>query len=674
MMSRRFHIPAAIVLLLLCFSCRMFQQEPEPDASRADMLLEEAHLAHDSDRIIALADSLEAAGDIGPVKADYWRGYGYYGKWNQYMCRKYWYEAVTIEAVGHDELVFYGRTANRLSDVLLTSGDYEASMRVALPAMEKMRDEGIDVSRDYAYLLVALGCCELHNGDIPAADDYFDDAYKLFMLLVADNGEYGGSTHLDNLKTTVAGLTTIARHCLEKNRYPEVITWVDRLEAVLEDYRVQPETMVESVDRRQTLARLFRASALEGLGRHEDAAAVYEEALENPFASTAQGRVEAARYLMLAKRWNEAADSYRQLSDVAANYGVGMTLDNIQQYLLPKFRANFNARRNDEALATGMRICDVLDSAIVRDRSDKAAELATIYHTQELKQEFMQQKANLERQRFLSSVAAMVLLIISFLIFIFLRNRSSIRLEEAYQQLEVANAHAEEASRVKTAFLQQISHEVRTPINAISGFGQLLTTPGMDLDEQSRQQINAGVVENTNRITGLIDKILDLSDLISTPVLEKKDRETAGQLAADAVEHSGILLNKSIRFDLQVAPNAQDLVLETNRKAVTRILGLLLENAAKYTGEGAVILRVVPKQSFIYFLVEDTGIGVPQEEAERIFDYFVQLDDYREGTGIGLTLARSLGRSLGGDVVLDTSYTLGARFIFSHPLNFASHE
>lgn len=91
--------------------------------------------------------------------------------------------------------------------------------------------------------------------------------------------------------------------------------------------------------------------------------------------------------------------------------------------------------------------------------------------------------------------------------------------------------------------------------------------------------------------------------------------------------------------------------------------------AAKFTDKGMVSLRVVPKQSYVYFMVEDTGIGVPPEEAEHIFERFVQLDDYKEGTGIGLSLARSLSRRLGGDVVLDTSYTFGARFIFSLPLN-----
>lgn len=669
MKTRLSIILAAIILA--CSSCERFHMPVVHDTARADSLMEAAHLAHDSDRILVLADSLEAIGDFTPIKADYWRGYGHYGKWNNYLCRQYWYEGLSKDIVGREEMVYYGRTANRLADVLLTSGDYEATVRVAIPAMEKMRQEGIDVSRDYGYLLVVVGCSDLNNRNYAEADAHFEEAYKLFRLLVDDNGEDGGSSHEDNLKTSVAGLTTIARHNLDKKRYEQVLTWVDRLEYVMEDYRRQPETTQESLDRRGTLANFFRATALEGLGRHQEAAAAFDAAMSNPFANTAQGRVEGARYLMLAKRWDEAADSYSQLDGVANIYGVGLTLDNIQQYMIPKLRANLNARRNDAALATSIRMADALDSAIVRSKNDKAAELATVYHTQEIKEDFLQEKARLERERFVSSLGVIVLLIISFLVFVFLRYRSSIRLEEAYRQLEIANAHAEEASRVKTAFLQQISHEIRTPINLLSGFAQLLTTPGVELDEKSRQEINDGVVENTGRITGLIGKILDLSDLISTPTLEAKDLITMGQIAAEAADSSGIRKNTAIRFDIMMSDAVKDQEIVTNRKAVTRILGLLLENANKFTDKGMVSLRVVPKQSFVYFLVEDTGIGVPPEEAEHIFEHFVQLDDYQVGTGIGLSLARSLGRRLGGDVVLDTSYTFGARFVFSLPLNQA---
>ena len=119
-------------------------------------------------------------------------------------------------------------------------------------------------------------------------------------------------------------------------------------------------------------------------------------------------------------------------------------------------------------------------------------------------------------------------------------------------------------------------------------------------------------------------------------------------------------------------------MLQTNLAAATRILTLLLDNARKFT-KGAealhhideeplekksVVLRLAKENDRILFIVEDTGIGIPAEESEHIFDEFVQLNEYYDGTGIGLTVARSLARRLGGDVVLDTSYTAGARFVF----------
>jgi signal transduction histidine kinase len=141
-----------------------------------------------------------------------------------------------------------------------------------------------------------------------------------------------------------------------------------------------------------------------------------------------------------------------------------------------------------------------------------------------------------------------------------------------------------------------------------------------------------------------------------------------GHIASEAADKCGIRQVAGIHFDMVAARDILEQELHTNSHAAVRILSLLLENAIKYTGEGSVTLRIVRKQGFLYFLVEDTGIGVPAQEAEHIFEHFVQLDDYREGTGIGLSLARSLARRLGGDVVLDTSYSFGARFVFSLPL------
>ena len=658
-------------VLLALPSCRTPHHPHHTDAAHviyADSLMEVAHLAHDYPRILFLADSLEQSGDYSRIKSDYWRGYVYYSQWDMHHCQEYWYEALSLEVEDNVDLIFHARAANRLSDVMLGRGDFEASMRIALPAIEKIRSGGMTLNRDYAYLLVTVGCCELNNRNKEVADGYFDDAYQRYSTLIEDNGLDGDSTHEDNLKSAVAALTTVSRHCLAQKHYADALIWVERLDHVMEEYARQPETLPSSLDRRQALSYIFRASALEGLGRHEEATAAYDKALTYKFCSSPQGKVEAAGYLMLARRWREAADNYKQLDGVASIIGMGLTLDNIQMYLLPKYRANFNARLNDDALATGIQLCESLDSAIVWNREDKAAELATIFHTQELKQDFLEQEAHLQYLRFGSAVAVIVLLVLGFLLFVISRHRSSVKLQEAYKELEAAHALAEESSRVKTAFLQQISHEIRTPVNLLSGFAQLLSTPGIELDEASRAQINNGVIENTDRITGLVSKILDLSDLISRTDLGRGDHISVERIASEAADGCGIRQANGIRFDI-VATNAvlkQELV--TNAQAAERILGLLLENAVKYTGEGLVTLRMVNKQDLMYFLVEDTGIGIPPEEAEHIFEHFVQLDDYREGTGIGLSLARSLARRLGGDVVLDTSYTFGARFMFSLPI------
>lgn len=664
-MLRKKVLPSVLVLaalLILPWACeRPPLNLPDPD--RADSLLDAAHQAHDYDRILSLADSLQATGDLSRMKACYWRGYAYSRVANWRSAEDQWSEALSLDIQDDKDLAYFARSANRLADMQLLRGEYEATLRVALPAMTKMREAGIEGNSDYANLLTSVGCCDLQQGDLEEANAHFNQAYQLFLQLIEQERDGSGSA----LKGAIAGLTAIIERCLENARYADALPWLERMDSLLDIYQQHPGTTPESIDHRRALTEFYRASALEGLGDHKDAAAAYDKAMKSSYAASDNGRIAAVDYLMLARRWNEAADNYRLLDKVTDNYGATMTLDNIPRFLVPKFRANFNARRNDDALVTGMQICDALDSAIVWNRKDKAAELATVYHTQEIRQEFVEQKAQLERSRFISSVVVLAVMMICFLLFVFLRYRSSMRLEEAYQQLETANAQAQEASRVKTAFLQQISHEIRTPLNLLSGFAQVITTPGMELDEQSREQLNSGIIDNTVRITSLISKILDLSDLISKTELQKEDHVTPEQIASDAADRCGIRANKDIQFEIQLAKGAEDLVLITNRQAASHVLALLLENAAKYTEKGLVALRVVSKQNFVYFLVEDTGIGIPPEDAERIFEQFVQLDDYREGTGIGLSVARSLSRRLGGDLVLDTSYTFGARFIFSLP-------
>jgi signal transduction histidine kinase len=189
----------------------------------------------------------------------------------------------------------------------------------------------------------------------------------------------------------------------------------------------------------------------------------------------------------------------------------------------------------------------------------------------------------------------------------------------------------------------------------------------MELDDATRKDINEKITENTDRITGLVNKMLELSDASSKIVIERTDRVLAIQVAAQAVEGADIQGATHIKFDLQITPEAENAMLLTNERQSSHALVLLLDNARKFTKQGSVTLKVSTQAESVVFTVEDTGIGVPADEAEHIFDEFVQLDDYYDGTGIGLTVARSIVRRLGGDVVLDTSYHDGARFVMTLP-------
>ena len=262
------------------------------------------------------------------------------------------------------------------------------------------------------------------------------------------------------------------------------------------------------------------------------------------------------------------------------------------------------------------------------------------------------------------------------------------KLQEAYLglaeknvQLKIANERAEEPTRMKSNFIKQISHEIRTPLNILSGFTQLITTTTVRLSDKDRIEAGEQIMKNTYRITGLVNKMLELSDINSQVVLERNDTVTPLEIADQAISASGINDARHLVFTLQTLEGSLT-PFKTDQRAAARILELLLDNAIKFTRPAEAYLTQVDssakKQSVkltinnskdtVRFIVDDTGIGIPPKEAEHIFDEFVQLDEYYNGTGVGLTVARSLARRLGGDIRLDTAHTACTRFIIKLPV------
>lgn len=559
-------------------------------------------------------------------------------------------------------------------------GHYEISVVQALNALKRftIEDAEVDVVTFFSYmqLYVSVGCYMTRRGNADEGEGYFEKAFlqmKEFEPKTDDKEQY--------MIRKMAITHEIIRAYSNTDKYQNILRWAERERQAEEEYNKLPGWKNPiAPDMIKNLARTQQARALHMLGKEKEAAEVYGEALTTNYSKTANGKMEATYYLMAAKRYKEVAVAFEKLDSFYLTGGQRLTMDVIGDEYIKKYKANLLSGRRDSATAVADWICQNLDSAVMHYTYDKAAELSAIYDTQQKEQKIAEQDRSLMQTRVIALLVAIVLITTIFVVSTILRRRAAAKLNQKNEQLTLANARAEEALRMKTQFIQQISHEFRTPLNILSGFAQVLTADGVDLDETSRKDVNRQILESTDRITGLVNKMLELSDVSSRTVIELTDNVSAMEIAAEAVEASGIDSACHLQFKLEPSDGADGVMLKTCRSAAVRALTLLLDNARKFTAPAEAlsnqvssdekqhaVLRLSTSDSGVQFVIEDSGIGVPEAEAEHIFDEFVQLNEYYDGTGIGLTVARSLVRRLGGDVVLDTSYTDGARFVMTLP-------
>ena len=320
--------------------------------------------------------------------------------------------------------------------------------------------------------------------------------------------------------------------------------------------------------------------------------------------------------------------------------------------------------RGNDAAQIYQRLYQEKDSVFSHEARQHLDELNTIFQVDELKEEQ-------QHTKFFYTVLASATVVVALLILMLFGWRTAIKLKRINDKLRIANEKAEVSSKMKSEFIRNISHEIRTPLNIVSGFTQVLTSPEMDLPKTEKKDIQERVTENTDRITKLIDRMLMISNIHSDAKIEREDHTDIQTIVAQAISYSGIEqrtrpTNKEAAVTLKVQIDAATNALSvlTHKLHASRLLAQLLENAAKFTHEGTISLQAEAIDGLVRFIVEDTGIGIPADESEHIFDEFVQLNEFADGTGIGLTVARSVALRLGGDLRVDTDYKQGARFIF----------
>ncbi len=690
MVKRRTFLFAIIILLTGGFviSCTYHRQHTLK-TSEIDDILEHRLETRQFDNALSILDSLEEAGSMTKEQLCYWRGELCHKMHKRTEAEAYFRMGLDGDIYSQKNRIYYYWTASSLADMLAAwNKDHENCLKIAMPAIaaiEERNDTSVDV---YPTLLYTIGNSQLRLDKFQEGNATLKRAMDILDQRVLKD-TVGHQSY-----NRVVMLTNIVIVFVNRNRYQEAEEWLHRAESALKYYAAQPTAQSERVDRAHGRICLLLAEILENLDRHKEAVVAYLEATKTDFLKTTDGKLDATAYLQAAGRWQEAADIYMPLDSILASWNSKLTLRTLSGLMMSKFRSNLGAGRRDSAFATSIKICNALDSAIAWERNDKASELATVYETHEKEKTIHQQELQLANLRTIAILVGLLLLVVFIGVHYYHRYSAAMslksahdKLRKAYAELEeknadlaVANARAEESSKMKTNFIQQISHEIRTPLNILSGFTQIVTTPGMDLDDETKADINKKITDNTTRITGLVNKMLELSEINSRSDIDRPDDVSATQIASIAVEESEIEKAPHLNFKLEVGEGSYAKTLHTNVISASRALGLLLDNAAKFTHPAEaharnivvekkerVTLKIETSEQQARFIVEDTGIGVPPEEAEHIFEEFVQLDEYYDGTGIGLTVARNLARRLGGDITIDTTYQGGARFILTLP-------
>ncbi len=258
-------------------------------------------------------------------------------------------------------------------------------------------------------------------------------------------------------------------------------------------------------------------------------------------------------------------------------------------------------------------------------------------------------------------------LVIGFLIYRWNRSRYMKSLQHQNRELLIARDKAQEAERMKVSFLQNMSHEIRTPLNIISGYAQIISDPHALLSDNERADMAKRITHSTHSIVHIVDEILDISGKESIHYIDKTDMVGCNELARKMIEaYETKETGLDVRLDTHLKDSCEILM---NRHEVEKILHHLLDNAFKFTKQGSITLKTYTDKldGMVCFSVTDTGCGIKEGDEEKIFEHFYKSDAYIEGVGLGLSLARRVARQLGGDVVLDTEYKDGSRFILKLP-------
>lgn len=278
--------------------------------------------------------------------------------------------------------------------------------------------------------------------------------------------------------------------------------------------------------------------------------------------------------------------------------------------------------------------------------------------------------SNNEYNKIITSILVGTMALVTlFVLLAILLKRQREKVKLSTQKLATSRINAENAMRAKSVFLSNMSHEIRTPLNAIVGFSQLLSNPDLPLEDEEKLEFSSLVQHNSELLTTLVNDILDLSALES-------GKYTMNLTSCHCNEMCRLILSTVMDRKAEgvklyyTSEVADDFQITTDEQRLQQVLINFLTNAEKHTEKGEIHLHcsLTEYPDRITFSVSDTGPGIPADKMDSVFERFKKLDEFKQGSGLGLNICRTIAERLHGEVKVDKSYTNGARFLLILPL------
>lgn len=333
-----------------------------------------------------------------------------------------------------------------------------------------------------------------------------------------------------------------------------------------------------------------------------------------------------------------------------------------------KLKYQWYEKKGDKAKALEYYICNrkYEDSLNNEENNSRIQNLRVDYERQSkqyeiniLENELTSQK--LEQTRILIAAAFVVMVLLVIWIVTLMRGRR--QLKKANDEIAEAYKETKKALEVKTSFMKSMKHEIRTPLNGIMGFSQLLAS--MYSNDEQAQQMTEVIEKQSALLAKIIDDILEIADADTIKI--HIEECPLGDIVGEAMAMARQVAAPGVSFEYK--PDDEGIVASTDRHILQKILEKVLDNAAKFTTQGLVsVLACHTADGGLDISVEDTGPGIPADKAEVVFEQFTKLDEFSQGTGMGLTLCRTLIEKLNGRIYVDTSYTGGCRIKIELPM------